>query len=621
MCGIAGILSYSTKHALTFPIRQMTDAMAHRGPNADGFYEDELIALGHRRLSIIDLSTAANQPFTDVSGRYVLVFNGEIYNFQEVRQLLSGYAFTTQSDTEVLLAAYIKWGVDCLHFIKGMFAFAIWDKQEQVLFLARDRMGIKPLYLYSNEEGVIFASEVRAMLASGMVPRTINRRALVEFFTYQSIGAPFSLVDNIYQLEAGTWMKVRQGKITSERYWNLTQQRPLIPSGDLPAIHKNIRSLLSKAVESRLVSDVPVGAFLSGGIDSSAVVGLMSEVSTRPVNTFNISFGESEFDEARYAQLVASKFNTRHHTIKLTPQNFLEELDNGLAALDSPSADGLNTYVVSKAIQKEGITVALSGIGGDELFAGYPIFEQFRQLKQRQNLFENTSTLRWLLTSFISGESSRKERIRQIVGVPSTTIENIYPVLREILTPELLRTLTSLPVGNILTSQLAKNLAARKAELNKLPQYSQVSCAEYLGYTQHTLLKDTDQMSMAVSLEVREPFFDHDLIEYVLAIPDEIKKPLYPKSLLVESLKPLLPDEIVHRKKQGFTFPWKHWMKNELKAFCSYHIRGMANRDFINAKALLYYWNRFLMDDETIRWTEIWMFVVLNHWLERNELE
>jgi asparagine synthase (glutamine-hydrolysing) len=283
----------------------------------------------------------------------------------------------------------------------------------------------------------------------------------------------------------------------------------------------------------------------------------------------------------------------------------------------------VNTYVVSKVIKQAGITVALSGIGGDELFAGYPIFGQFLKMQSRQGMYEDTSWIRSIAGSLIdlSKRSTRNDRVKQILTAPSTGIEYMYPVFREILTPDIIGQITNLDFHDVFTTRLAFELYKHKEALHKLPLLSQVSAAEYLGYTQHTLLKDTDQMSMAVSLEVREPFFDSELVEFVMAVPDELKRPTYPKSLLVESLSPLLPQEVVHRKKQGFTFPWETWMKNELKAFCAYHIRGLANKNFINTRALMDYWNRFLMDDPKVRWAEVWLFVVLGYWLEKNDID
>lgn len=626
MCGIAGIIQFKPSFPLQPVVERMTTAMAHRGPNSAGIYSDETVSLGHRRLSIIDLSTAANQPFSDPSDRFVLVFNGEIYNYQEIKILLPDYPFKTSSDTEVLLAAYIKWGADCVHHFKGMFAFAIWDKQERSLFLARDRMGVKPLYFYTHDEFLLFASESRAILASDLIPRQIDHQALVEYFSYQSIGFPKSMIKGVQQMEAGSWMMIKDNQVEKKIYWVITDADKYAhyDFSNRPGVQKKIRDLLRNAVAGRMVSDVPVGAFLSGGIDSSAIVGLMAEVSDRPVNTFNISFDESEFNEAPYADMVARKFNTNHTNIRLTPKALLVELENALNALDSPSGDGINTYVVSKAIHNAGITVALSGIGGDELFAGYPIFSQYQKMQRRKRLFQDTQWLRTIAGKLMTkgNQTTRNDRMRQILTAPGASIEYMYPVFREILSPEIISSITKLQLNSIFDTLLAQDLRSRKDQLAALPLLSQVSAAEYLGYTQHTLLKDTDQMSMAVSLEVREPFFDYSLIEFVMAVPDDLKNPAgYPKSLLVDSLHPLLPDDIVLRKKQGFTFPWESWMKNELRAFCSYHIRGLAGREFIKSRALMEYWNRFLLDDPTIRWAEIWLFVVLGYWLERNNID
>ena len=616
MCGIAGVLYFSNKPVDKAVIRRMTDGMAHRGPDADGFYDGFELGLGHRRLSIIDLSTAANQPFADNSGRYTMVFNGEMYNYQEVRAKLPEYAFRTTGDTEVLIAAYAKWGADCLQHFRGMFAFAIWDHHEKEMFVARDRLGVKPFYYYLDGDKFLFASETRAILASGAVPRTADPAAVADFFSYQSVSFPHSMIKGIRQLEAGSWMRIKEGRTTTRVYWKVTGNPVDFDFSSRKKVQERIRELMLQSVKRRLVSDVPVGAFLSGGIDSSAVVGLMAEAGDDKPNTFNIYFNEKEFDESSYAEMVAAKFNTNHTRILLKPESFLDELQNALDALDTPSGDGVNTYVVSKVIRQKGMTVALSGVGGDELFAGYPYFSQYLQLRQKDWLWKLPGFIRDLATTG-QPAGSRKQRMQQLLRQESCTIDRAYPVFRQIITPELMRQLTRDEAFTAQTS-LETYLAAHKEELQRLPLLSQVSAAEYMGYTQHTLLKDTDQMSMAVSLEVREPFFDQDLVEFVLAVPDELKKPSYPKSLLVESLHPLLPDEIVHRKKQGFLFPWDTWLRNELRSFGDKHIRNMAQRSFIDAGQLLKYWERFLSGDKSIRWSELWLFIVLDHWLEKN---
>jgi asparagine synthase (glutamine-hydrolysing) len=618
MCGIAGIVSFSHTVNLHVTIRQMTDAMAHRGPDADGFFVQDGVALGHRRLSIIDLSAAANQPIADYTGRYQIIFNGEIYNFREVKKLLPDYPFRTNSDTEVLLAAYSTWGAGCLQYIKGMFLFVIYDTQDKIVFIARDRMGVKPLYYFLNDQYLLYASEIRGILASGLVPKQINTTAIREFLSYQSVGFPDSPIQNIKQLEAGCYLTVRGNKTEIKKYWDIACNTVEFDFNDATAVKKEVRSLLSKAVERRLISDVPLGAFLSGGIDSSAVVGLMAEVSNSRPNTFTIGFTEKDFDESAYAEIIAKKFNTNHNTVLLKPTAFLEELTNALNAMDTPSGDGINTYVVSKAIKNSGLTVALSGVGGDELFAGYPFFKTWLKLRKLQPAWAGSKWLRQGVAGVL-GNSGKNSRIKQMLNAPENSIRYFYPEFRRILSPALLQSLTCWNDNE--STLLEKYLATYSKDIEKFPLLSQVSIAEYLGYTQYTLLKDTDQMAMAVSLEVREPFFDHDLLEFVLAIPDTLKYPTYPKQLLVESLQGLLPDEIVHRKKQGFLFPWSVWMKNELRSFCESRLQQVAQRDFINGKNLMRYWKRFLQNDKTVRWMELWLFVILEYWMEKNGVE
>lgn len=598
----------------------MTEAIAHRGPDSDGYFVEGGLSFGHRRLSIIDLSDSANQPIADQSGRYIIVFNGEIYNYREIRSRLPEYAFHTGSDTEVLLAAYIKWGPDCLRHTRGMFAFAIWDRQEKELFLARDPMGVKPLYYYMDESRCLFASELRALLVSDAIPRQLDIKALLDYFTYQSFTSPNTAIEGVRQLEAGTWMRIRNERMEQKVYWDVTRSAAGFDLKDKESLHKRLRELLFQAVRRRLVSDVPVGAFLSGGIDSSAVVGLMAEAGESRPNTFNISFEEKEFDESYYAGVIASRFNTNHQRIVLRPTVFLDELSNALDAMDTPSGDGINTFVVSKAIRRSGIKVALSGIGGDELFAGYPFFNQYLQLQEKSWLWNIPTGLRKLLTPSWAGRSPNGKggRIRQLLRMDGCTIDHAYPIFRQILSPRLLEELTFLAPSSDVLPALTLELAGKSKELSALPLLSQVSVAEYLGYTQHTLLKDTDQMSMAHALEVREPFFDQDLVEFVLGVPDSYKKPQYPKSLMVEALKPLLPEEIIFRKKQGFLLPWNLWLRNELRSFCDGHIMNMSQRPFINGAALTRHWQRFLIGDKTIRWAEIWLFVVLEYWLEKN---
>jgi len=620
MCGIAGIFNFTPGIVQESSIRSMTKALSHRGPDADGYYFNDHVGFGHRRLSIIDLSALSNQPFTDISGRYVVVVNGELYNFQEIRNELPDYPFLTSGDTETLVAAFAKWGPECVNRIKGMFAFALWDKQEELLYICRDRMGVKPLYYHLNDNGIIFASEIRSILASGLVPRKLNKTALPDYLSFQSFGYPLSPIEGIRQLQAGSILKISKRGVEKTIYWSIAENKPEFDFQDEAATHERIRQLLRKAVQSRLVSDVQVGAFLSGGIDSSIIVGLMAEMSSVKPSTFNISFSEKEYDESFYAQLVAKRFNTNHTTLELSPEVFLNEMENAMNAMDSPSADGLNTFVVSKAISKTGVKVALSGVGGDELFARYPFYNKYLQLQRHKKVFDHTFLLRKTVADILrKSNSGKNHRIASILAAKTVSISNIYPEFRRIISPLQIRQITNINWNG--GSQLFTELTKNQDRFGQLPFLSQVSAAEYLGYTQHTLLKDTDQMSMAVSLEVREPFFDHDLVNFMLFVPDSFKYHHNPNTSLVGSVMPMLPKEILHREKQGFLFPWQVWMKNQLKSFCETRIDFLCQREFINGANLRLYWKRFLENDPTIRWTEIWLFVVLEYWMERNQVE
>lgn len=617
MCGISGRFMLNEQAADQSIISRMTDAMAHRGPDANGYFVKGPISLGHRRLSIIDLSERSNQPLFDSTGRYAIVFNGEIYNYASVRAKLASYPFATQGDTEVVLAAYIKWGADSLQYLAGMFAFAIWDQVEQSLVIVRDRMGVKPVYYYRDEKQFLFASEIRSILASGQVSRKICREALVDFLAFQSFQSPQSIVEGVVELPAGHYMKITRTSFEVIPYWQI--ERRLIPGdySNQSVVEKRVGELLTQSVERRMVSDVPVAAFLSGGIDSSVIVGLMSKVVGTP-ETFNIAFSHKDFDESVYAEMVAKKFKTKHHPIRLDPEVFLHEFPNALNAMDSPSGDGINTYVVSKAIKEAGIKVALSGVGGDELFVGYPIFKHWQKIQQRAWLAKIPKVLRAIPAGLIGGQDIRKLRIAQLLTLSDYSIDKVYPILRQVNANATIRQLIGQSADKTYLSTL---LGKKSADIRKFPLYSQLSIAEYLGYTGQTLLKDTDQMSMAVALEIREPFFDHELVEYVMNIPDRFKEGVDPKSLLLRATGDLIPPEIYQRPKKGFTFPWNNWIRGELKSYCEAKIKLLAEKDFVNGSAILSYWNDFLNGRNQIVGTNILLLVTLENYTELHNLD
>ena len=647
MCGIAGIHGLEGLSDPEGLVRRMTDAIAHRGPDAEGVLRLGNNVLGHRRLSIIDLSPESNQPFTSNDGRYTISYNGEIYNYRELKRELENdvsgspllviasgakrgrgaggeVVFRTGSDTEVLLAAYARWGSQCLHRLHGMFVLAIHDNATDELFIARDRMGIKPLYWSRVGERILFASEVRALLASGLVPRELDRDALIDHLRYQTVHEPATLLKHVRMLEAGHSMRITKGEVSIERWYDLVGAAKAA-ARELPIneVHREVRERLSRAVEKRLVSDVPFGAFLSGGIDSSAVVGLMAQASTAPVHTFSVVFNEPEFSEEKYARIVADKFRTEHTAIRLKPEDMLRMLPDALAAMDHPSADGPNTYVVSKVTKEAGITMALSGLGGDEVFAGYPVFARSIALWQKRWITSVPRSLRSAAASMISAirPSIQSEKLGELLRLDDLTVASTFPVSRLVFTDRELALMVS---GDLASPNRVAEIMRSRLKVDggeSLPLLSQVSVGELSTYLRNVLLRDTDQMSMAHALEVRVPFLDHDLVEFVLGVSDGMKYPHTPKKLLVDALGDLLPREIVDRPKMGFTLPWELWMRNELRGFCEERIARLDQRPYFRQGAINAAWQRFLVRDPRINWSRVWSLVVLEDWLERNGIE
>ncbi len=634
MCGINGILGLVDSTIAKQKVVAMNTALKHRGPNDEGFFVGTEIALAHRRLSIIDLSSAGHQPMQSYDGRYQIVYNGELYNYKELKfelqRVVSGskeqaYLFQTNTDTEVIIASYIRWGANCLKHFNGMFAFAIWDNQTKELFIARDRLGIKPLY-YCFTEGVLaFSSEVRALLASELVARKLDENSLIDYLRYQTVHAPNTIVKGVKMLMPGHYMKADNGKVTVHSYWNITETVSDASKGkSYNEVCKDVNVLLTKAVKRRLIADVPFGAFLSGGIDSSAIVGLMSKVSTEKVKTFSIVFDESEFSEAKYAQLIAKKFNTDHHEIKLKPEDFIEQLPDALKAMDHPSGDGPNTYVVSKATKEAGITMALSGLGGDELFAGYDVFKRSLSINNKNYLNAIPLFMRKAGANILNATkpSVSSQKIAELLKLNKINFNSFYPLSRQVLMDEQIVNIIDNGEWRMENGGLPRNKVSEIIEQTQISnfksQISTVSIAEISTYMQNVLLRDSDQMSMASALEVRVPFIDYTLVEYVLGVEDKYKNPVTPKKLLVDSLGDLLPREIVNRPKMGFTFPWKGWMKNELKSFCEAKMVALSKRRQFNERGVIKLWRDFLADNPRVTWSRIWYLVVLENWLEEN---
>jgi asparagine synthase (glutamine-hydrolysing) len=593
----------------------MTNKLAHRGPDFGSTFIDETIALGHRRLSILDTSNAGAQPMWDSTERYVIVYNGEIYNYQQLKQRLPHISFKSSSDTEVILESFVKFGVSVFNELNGIFAFVIYDTKSKNIWVVRDRFGIKPLYYSQKNQSIYFASELKALIASGDIATTPSDTAIYSYLLYGSVWGNQSILSEVSELPAGPYLSSESGNIEIVQYNTFYQNVP-ISSLSYDDIVSKTRNLLFESVESQLISDVPLGAFLSGGIDSSAIVAIMSHVNPKNVNTFSIGFKEEKFDETPFANIISKKFKTNHTRKELSADEFLNFLPAALEAMDTPTIDGLNTYVVSKLTKENGLTVALSGLGGDELFCGYSQFHRFKKHKE-SNLWKIPRGVRALAGAFVKTNllNPSSYRKKNYITIPKFDLSNVYPIYRRLYDPSIINRISKLNFDYPVLNYLKEN----EKYWQNLPTFSQYSLAEMTQYTKYMLLKDTDQFSMASSLEVRVPFFDNNLVNAVIGIPDSMKfKQNRSKDLLLKIMGNDLPEEIYNRNKMGFTLPWEEWLRGPLKNFVTVHFsqfasRGLLDHTFLND--LLY---TFMKGTPTVSWSMIWSIAVLDYWLERN---
>ncbi|MBI5426671.1 MAG: asparagine synthase (glutamine-hydrolyzing) [Nitrospinae bacterium] len=633
MCGIAGILnsgSRSDESAMMAALERMLDSMRHRGPDDQGaerlsLAEDPTVYLGHRRLSIIDLSPRGHQPMANDRQTVWVAYNGEIYNFKDLRrELQPKYAFHSDSDTEVLLKAYEEWGVECLGRLRGMFAFAIWDSVRRVLFLARDRMGIKPLYYHSAPGRFLFASEVRALRSSGLVETGIDPVGLYHYLAFGRLQSPETILAGIQELKPAHYFLVdpRTGVITEKRYWSPVQfSAPLALSAK--EIATRVRELVEESVALRMISDVPLGAFLSGGIDSSVVAGVMAKVHNAPVKTLSIVFEEKEYDESRYASLAADRFRAEHKVLRLREQDLLEALPAAIGAMDQPTVDGINTFLISRSAREAGLTVALSGLGGDELFGGYDSFRSVPGLARWESLLRSLPDgLRLLAGEWFQALAPGSDRNAKIAHLIAGRMNgsHVYFLFRALFCDGRLGRL--LADRGLVDAGRRNMLEASQAVMDAIKPLGPVEKISYLELTQYManmLLRDTDAMSMAHSLEVRVPLIDHKLAEFMFQVPGRLKlAPPVPKSLLAQAAPGGLPDDLTARKKMGFTLPFESWMrtrlKNEMETVLSSPVaplKGLLSRTAVNEV-----WRDFC--DRKISWSRPWSLYILNKWAERN---
>jgi asparagine synthase (glutamine-hydrolysing) len=570
MCGIAGLVSIESSEQ---PINRMIDALRHRGPDDWGVWRDEHCVLGHRRLAIIDLSEAGRNPLTNQNGRIWITFNGEIYNFQALRAELEelGYRFQTRTDTEVIVNAYEAWGVDCLRRLRGMFAFAIWDADRRRLFLARDRVGKKPLFYGQFGKRFLFASELQGLLADPSVPREVNVAAIDEYLSWGYIPAPHTAFKNIFKLPPAHYLTldVKESGFAMEiaRYWSL-EYTPKTELDEAQAIEA-LREKLTEAVRLRMISDVPLGAFLSGGIDSSIIVGLMAKLSSQPVKTFSIGFEEAAYNETEHARRIANLWHTEHQEF-IVKADALAILPTLVRHYGEPYADSsaIPTFYVSQATRRS-VTVALNGDGGDESFAGYERYLGNR-LAERANRFPGFAFSAGALNKVLPDSLNPKNRLRQakrFLAVAAQPMAARYGqwvgFLREDEKQQLYSPDFQAQRNGSRPEAWLASLFEKARRLDAIDAAMSVDVESYLPFD---LLVKVDITSMANSLEARSPFLDHEVMEFAARLPVDLKlRGKQAKYLLRRAFPEMLPAENVERRKMGFAVPVGEWFRSSLR--------------------------------------------------------
>jgi asparagine synthase (glutamine-hydrolysing) len=614
MCGIVGFLSFSQKFHESY-LKEMANAIQHRGPDADGFFTDGIVGLGHRRLSILDLSEKANQPMISQNERWVIVLNGEIYNYRELIKQLEITLLTT-GDTEIALELFAKQYLKSIYHLNGMFAFAVYDRETKDLFLVRDRIGIKPIYYYWDEENFAFSSELKSLLKLP-ISKELNKQALADFLHLGYIPAPHSAYQNIYKMPAGSWLRVNKGGLITEKYWQITDKIHNEETREKLHLYnreQEAKEYLKKTIESavhyQLISDVPVGVLLSGGIDSSTVAAFASKQSNK-IDSFTIGFKENKFNESQYAKEVAKHLNTTHHELLVSVEDAKEMIPQMLNMYDEPFADtsAIPTSIVSKLARKH-VKVALAGDGGDELFFGYGMYQWAERLsndfwsafrkpvaqllkvsskpsfQKAKNLF-NYSKKEELASHIFSQEQfffSKKEIGQMMIEVPQNTLLRI---------PQTARKLT--------------------------PAEHQAVFDMYY-YLPDDLLTKVDRASMQHALEVRVPLLDHRIIEFALNLNPKLKvQGKNTKYLLKQVLFDLVPEKLFQRPKQGFSIPLIQWLQTDLKYLIDIHLSKENIEKFALIKPeIVENLKKKFFKGQVFYYNRLWALIVLHQFLAQS---
>lgn len=621
MCGIAGIVlkTNSTLDDFNERLDAMTAKMIHRGPDDAGHYisPKARVGLGNRRLAIRDLSPAGHMPMTNENKDIWITFNGEIYNIDSLKPALEsqGYRFVSKSDTEVILKGYDAWGPDVFARLNGQFAIMIHDQKRDKVYITRDHLGIKPVYYAETSQAIIIASELKAIHASGLVSKTVRSEGLVNYLIFGSVPNPLTIYQEIQALPPATTIEINNAGIISSHhtFWDFAAHRSKsIAPEDVQAV---VNEQLNQAVRKRLVSDVPLGAFLSGGVDSSTLVALMRENGVSTIRTCSMVFEEAQYSEASFAREVAHTLGTEHFERTITASDIKQEFENIIYAMDQPSIDGVNTYFVSQTAKQAGLTVTLSGLGGDELFGGYPntfsgVPSMYKALQIVKSIPGAPQVSHALLGSL--PKRDRWARVLDALTRPPS-MASAYLTRRGLFNTERVQQILNPAIwaDGHAKFNLVEHITDSVNGNGNLDSFEWVSRAELRNYTHHQLLRDTDVMSMAHSLEVRVPLLDYELVETILNLPTSLKQNgRATKSLLRNTMRDRLPVSVIDRRdKQGFIFPLDVWLRNDLRNPVRGILAEVKQKPWIKPDAV----DRAIQQhaEGQIHWSRLWSLIAL----------
>jgi asparagine synthase (glutamine-hydrolysing) len=624
MCGITGVYSFTEKgNSFLSQIASAAEAMIHRGPDNQSTVEFGPVALGHVRLSIIDTDARSNQPFTEESGRYTIVFNGEVFNFQEIKNKLVGlgHVFHTTSDTEVVLKSYMEFGEKALPMFNGFFAFAIYDQQQESLFIARDRMGIKPLHFFLDQDKLLFASEMKSLL-SYSIPRKIDYCTLYQYLQLNYVPAPWSMIEGVQKLQPGTWMRIKGKEIERGIYYQIpkAQSPPIL---NYEQAQQQLMQLMDASVERRLISDVPLGSFLSGGIDSS-IIATIAARKVPKISTFSIGYAdEPMFDETEYAELVAKKIGSDHHSFKLTNDDLFGSLRRVLDYIDEPFADSsaLAVNLLSEYTKKH-VTVALSGDGADELFSGYNKHAAEFAVRKKgalNQMIKAGAPLWRALPQSRNGKWSNKFRQlnRFADGMGLSDADRYWQWASITNEQDALGYLVSTP-------DIAKYTARKNeilASLSKDSSFNEVLYTDLKLVLQSDMLVKVDLMSMDHALEVRTPFLDYTVVDFVAKLPVDFKiNTGIRKRILQETYRSMLPDEIFNRKKHGFEVPLLKWFQTDLKSMITDDLLSdsfVEAQQIFNGAEIKRLKNQLFSSNPGDSAAKVWALIVFQYWWKK----